>query len=517
MPITQDTTDTESKDGSRIDLSEVQSNVLRGYRYNESLGHVAYVFVGFESASAARAFLREASAITTSCSDYDELVLEAQAPPWSEQSPNPAFDRFVWNVGLTYDGMRVLEPSLAPPRDHARDDDEDFGPFTAHTAFAHGPRQPGRAKALGDVGESSPDQWDKTYQRTDLHAVLSLSAWTSEGIERALAEARRLLRREGVYPVGGEQAVGRPDGKEHFGYVDGIGQPFVEGSGLKAYPGEGTPTEKGWRGVPPGEFVMGYPTVVDELATLGTDDPPKAKPIPQLLENGSFFVLRKLEENVEAFRAWIHESAEAAGMSKKRFAASVVGRWQSGAPLALSPDKDDPTLINYPEKVNDFRYASDASGLRTPFGSHIRRGNPRDDPTGPSPLQTSQRRLIRRAIPYGSYLPEEGEMSKSAADAKGLREEDASRGVLFGVINANISNQFEFVQANWINSTLSSTELTFERDKDPLLGAHDGSGKFTIPRAEGPHFVWDLPRFVTVRGSAYFFMPGLSALRRLAD
>jgi hypothetical protein len=40
---------------------------------------------------------------------------------------------------------------------------------------------------------------------------------------------------------------------------------------------------------------------------------------------------------------------------------------------------------------------------------------------------------------------------------------------------------------------------------------------FTIPRRTGvPERVEGLPPFVTVRGGAYFFMPGIRALRYIA-
>ena len=95
---------------------------------------------------------------------------------------------------------------------------------------------------------------------------------------------------------------------------------------------------------------------------------------------------------------------------------------------------------------------------------------------------------------------------------------ETERGILFAAINANIQEQFEFVQANWLNSTLSSKRLTLDADKDPLVGANDGrSGKFTIPGRAGPTFVWGAPRFVRVRGAAYFFLPGLRALRQLVS
>ena len=87
-------------------------------------------------------------------------------------------------------------------------------------------------------------------------------------------------------------------------------------------------------------------------------------------------------------------------------------------------------------------------------------------------------------------------------------------------MNANISRQFEFLQNAWIANTKFSG-LTGE--SDPLLGNRKAPGcpdtsNFTMPR-EGAlqRRVSDRPQFVTVRGGAYFFLPGMGALRYLAQ
>ena len=60
-------------------------------------------------------------------------------------------------------------------------------------------------------------------------------------------------------------------------------------------------------------------------------------------------------------------------------AAKLMGRWRSGAPFVLAPDKDDPSLADDPQRSNNFNYAEmDPQGYAVPLGSHIRRMNPRD-------------------------------------------------------------------------------------------------------------------------------------------
>ena len=282
----------------------------------------------------------------------------------------------------------------------------------------------------------------------------------------------------------------------------------MAGSGLAPLPGEGTPTPSGWAPLPPGEFVLGYPDAFTPPPAPDCDAlSPSLQPMTfALLQNGSFLVLRKLSEDVAAFRAWTQREAQRTGMSEGYFAARLVGRWRSGAPLALAPTRDDPALGADPQRNNDFRFSPDPQGYLTAFGAHIRRANPRDDVTGPTPNQMAARRIIRRAVPYGPALP------------PGAADDGVDRGILFAAINADVERQFEFIQANWLNNTLSSTRLTREADKDPIVGANDaGDGKLTLPTPDGPIFAWNLPRFVNVRGAAYFFLPGLRALRSLGD
>jgi len=88
---------------------------------------------------------------------------------------------------------------------------------------------------------------------------------------------------------------------------------------------------------------------------------------------------------------------------------------------------------------------------------------------------------------------------------------------MFGVINADLENQFEYVQRNWMNATISSRSLSIEEDKDPLVGNHGGDGKLLMPGTEKTAFCWSLPRFVETRGGEYFFVPGLAALKQLAE
>ena len=131
-------------------------------------------------------------------------------------------------------------------------------------------------------------------------------------------------------------------------------------------------------------------------------------------------------------------------------------------------------------------------GLACPIGAHIRRVNPRDTITN--------RR--RRRLPYGSLLPEE-----SPDDGV-----DWGLAVFFGC--ADLERQFEFVQKEWVNAPKFQGRV---HDKDPIAGDHDDTYNMTIQHKPIKKTLHGLPRFTTVKGRAYVLLPGLRALRSLAN
>ena len=100
---------------------------------------------------------------------------------------------------------------------------------------------------------------------------------------------------------------------------------------------------------------------------------------------------RRLEEHVGAFRDFLRQHGKTPE-EQELVAAKLMGRWRSGAPLVLAPDKDDPALGADPQRNNDFNYKEmDPHGYAVPLGSHIRRMNPRD-----TAANMNRRRMIRR-------------------------------------------------------------------------------------------------------------------------
>ena len=345
-----------------------------------------------------------------------------------------------------------------------------------------------RAAELGDVGESAREKWEWPLGTSEVHLVIAALAPDQTRLAKVLSPARQAYQQmPGVTAIYRQDCYQIPTGREPFGFRVGIGQPAIEGSGLTGSNPQEAPLKAG-------EFVLGY---LDEAGRL----PPM--PQPEVLgRNGSYVVLRKLHQDVTAFRRYLAEQASSAA-EEEWLAAKMMGRWRSGAPLALCPEYDDPKLGADAQRNNDFLYYDDdPKGLKCPLGSHARRMNPRDQ-FKHEITQVNRHRLIRRGTVYGPLLPE------------GVLEDDgAERGIIFVFIGASLSRQFEFVQSEWVNQ---GTFIGAPSEKDPMCGPNDGTGVFTIPKQPIRQRLHGLPQFVTNRGGEYFFMPGLRALRWLAD
>jgi deferrochelatase/peroxidase EfeB len=217
-----------------------------------------------------------------------------------------------------------------------------------------------RADRLRDVGANAPKRWERPFGTPQVHVGVSIHAESDGDWRSEVAAYERQLR-----DVPGVRLLSHQDfgatGSNVFGYRDGFTQPVVEGSGAEPLPGDGRPIKAG-------EFVLGY---------LSETGQPLPMPTPEVLgRNGTYVVFRKYHSHVAAFNRYLRDNARSE-QERELLAAKLVGRWRSGAPLALSPAHDDPALGQYPTRINDFDYADDPRGLRTPLGSHIRRMNPR--------------------------------------------------------------------------------------------------------------------------------------------
>ncbi|MGW1169651.1 Dyp-type peroxidase [Streptomyces sp. NPDC001153] len=342
-----------------------------------------------------------------------------------------------------------------------------------------------RARALRDEGDSSPQHWEAPLGTRDVHVVITAIAPDPPRLEAAIDRARPAYERlSGVTAIWRQDCYALPTGKEHFGYLDGVSHPAVEGSGIPGSNRLEAPLKSG-------EFVLGYP---DEIGGVQTPQP------AVLGRNGSYAVFRKLHQDVAEFRRYLRDNS-AGPEDEELIAAKIMGRWRSGAPLALAPRHDDPGLGTDPHRRNTFLYQQDdPTGFTTPGSCHIRRANPRDASVAG---EVRLHRMIRRGAVYGPPLSEGV-----------LKDDGADRGLMFAFIGAHLGRQFEFVQSQWMNDGVF---FGAGNTKDPVVGAAEGQTGYTIPRRPVRRRLAPLPRFVVTCGGEYCFLPSLSALRWLGD
>jgi Dyp-type peroxidase family len=437
-----------------LELDDIQSGALHE-RPSPYVG--TYLLVRVDDRRAGRQMLRRL-----------QPALDSGRP-----SSDPANDAWI-SVAFTYQGLKALG---VPPDSLAS-----FAP-----EFQQG--MAARAEQLGDVGESSPANWEKPLGTPDVHVALAALSPDAGRLAVVLERARRAYAElPGVEVIWRQDCYQLPTGRNPFGFKDGIGQPAVEGSGIPGTNSKEPPLKAG-------EFILGYP---DETGSL----PPM--PRPEVLgRNGTYLVLLKLHTRVAAYRQYLRANASCSE-EEALLGAKMVGRWQSGAPLTLCPDRDDPELGADPARNNDFLYYDDdLKGFKCPAGSHARRMNPRDAFKDETNVDVRLHRMIRRGTSYGPLLPE------------GVLEDDgADRGIAFVFVGAHLRRQFEFVKTQWVNDGIF---IGASQEKDPHVGPNDGTGTFTIPQRPIRRRLQGLPSFVVNRGGEYFFVPGLRALRWLAD
>jgi deferrochelatase/peroxidase EfeB len=373
----------------------------------------------------------------------------------------------------------------------------------------------------------------------------------------------------------------REDDLEPFGFVDGVSQPRLDwerskptrlrdtttytnlsalGEFLLGYPNEyGRYTDRPLLDAKDGRA---------RVLPLAEDSPGKR----DFGRNGTYLVLRDLRQHVTAFQEFLDERSGNNHQKARALATAMSGRvpantpvippWPNDQPPPWLPgdppwrgtlDVDKPQWVLPPggpvmplcqdelpgvgPKLDDvwldqFTFEKDPDGTACPYGGHIRRANPRnaDLPDGTrgwigklirtlgfgqrhshDDLISSTRfhRVLRRGRAYEA----------ESRDGKALGKSE-EQGLRFIGLNANIARQFEFIQTSWIvNSKFNGLD-----EDDPLLGGRKPlmTGArvdcFTRPHDSGLECrLHHLPQFVTVRGGAYFFMPGLSALRYIAQ
>lgn len=464
-------------------LSDLQANILKGHGRD----HTANVFVSFAGMpqEAIRGLLATLSFLTTS-------ALEQLRAAEAFKATGVSGGRVVC-VFLARGAYGKLE---VPGHDTPR-----------HPAFRAGMRARGQLPTLRfkdipvdfkGINDPAPEDWetcgawapgkpepdamvliaDDDAGLVDagvdlIRSVAETAGATILGIDVGLAQRRK---QDGGHDKG--------EGIEHFGYVDGRSQPLFLAEDL-----DGEAQDHWSAAFKASQFIVGDPTNGTRYSC------------------GSYFVYRKLEQDVARFKGQEAALADALGLTgeddRERAGALVVGRFEDGTPvLEGAPMAGKP--------VNDFNYDDPReqapATTRCPFKAHIRKTNPRaaDD------ARERGRLMARRGITFGTRRPNgpEGGFGEDDLPTGGV-------GLLFMAYMADISEQFEFTQAAWAGNAdfeLGGTGI------DGVIGQQDNRPGTTDlawrDPVGGATADFDFKTSIRLLGGEYFFAPSIGALQR---
>ena len=490
--------------GAGIDLNDIQGLLRFGFKHHTE---AVFLLLRVKDAVAAREWL-------------------GHVPVASSVSQDP-LPKTVLQVALSSAGMHALGVGA----DVVGGFSEDFIEGMAGDA--------NRTRRLGDVGENAPEQWDWGSGNRVPHVAALLYALPGnlEAFQRSV-EAQCAPGFELLYRL----PTANMNGVEPFGFVDGLSQPELDWQ--RTIPAADQEQLSYRSSSCLGEFILGYPNEYGLYTPRplldASRDPdrqlPRAEESPNEADigrNGTYLVLRTLRQDVRGFWRALDKRARGAPATRERLASLMVGRTLTGEPVVLDGEPGTAAGASRPPLDNTFTFESDPEGHRCPIGAHIRRANPRNADLPPGGIgvlswlirtlglsssarvrdlaaSTRFHRLLRRGREYGVRL----------TPAEALSAPPAQSGLHFICLNANIQRQFEFVQGAWLMSTQFNG---LHEESDPLLGnrlpgaAGTRCDYFSMPQSGGPtQRLEGLPQFVSVSGGAYFFLPGIRALRFLA-
>ena len=494
--------DLRSASGSILTTEElsqtVQGNTLRPF----SRARTLYLFLRFPlDVAANKRWLKEKIASGS--------LKVTRASEQQVASPNDVLVNFF----LTASGLQRLgfNPRTIPG----------FDP-----AFLRGSRAEATRRKLSDP---PVEEWQAEYRKpfdalwliacseTQLEEIRenAVAACTAAQVS-AFVEEGNVLGPDGA-PVSGWQPGGPRF--EPFGYRDGVSQVVL----TETHEKELGSTPQNWDPRRNQSVVFAR----DPLAAAG---------------HCSYFVLRKLEQDVPAFRARVTQMAEALKTQGPRLSAvygarmdakygyfapvkgapislstpaieayvrgQIMGRMPDGTPLANSAAQGGPSQ-------NDFNYAGD-DGARCPFSSHARSANPRGS-TG-SLEDEAKRTIVRSGTSYGR------------ADEQ--RDPRKGCGLLFLCAQSNIENQFEFIQAHYLNKTEQDLSLEPTPMRDNLGASRAVKETYDVPASakrsvrndlslryeqlthtmEFDFHVYDL---IMLKGAEYLYAPSIAGLDAL--
>lgn len=410
------------------------------------------------------------------------------------QPPTPAAERTpireCVTLAISHAGLGAL--GLADHEDR---------PFPS--AFRTGMAHPSRRELLGD-DPSTPWRWGDAGAAGEAVHLLVGHFWDDDTQPAPWLDAAAFagwglaVHRVPTCPAYIDPPTqDEPGSREPFGFRDGLSQPVPSGiawsrAELRARQRAGKALFDDRR-VALGEFVLGHPNEYREPAycpdVIWAGHP--AVGGTTFGRNGSYMAVRQIAQHVAAFEAFA-QSCPVPDIAER-----MMGRRKDGRALAMAPGVQG--------ELDAFRYLpEDAEGFRCPRGAHVRRANPRDALSGSivdGVAASRLHRLLRRGRVYAEGVVPGREC-----------EVGQGEGLMFVALNADLDRQFEFIQRAWINGSRFGD---LHDEQDPILGSAPGRA-FTLQGLPVGMRIDNLPRFTTVQGGGYFFLPGLAALRFIA-
>lgn len=456
-------------------LEGLQPNILKGHTRE----FLTVLFIQFDTAIAGRKLLKSLVSVSgkplvKSALTHLQEVLAFNTARRSGR-PNPPSGTPYVGVGITKAGYDLLGVAQAlQPKD---------------AAF-----QAGMKKSLLD--DPPLAQWETVYQ-ANFHAVLLIGDAAFRPQDAARKRVEKLVSKTAGVHVAGRQEGNslhnkNRDGIEHFGYVDGRSQPLFLTEDLEHEEFECDGIANWDPGFAPSRAIV----------------PDRAAPNPAL-QFGSYFVFRKLEQDVHKFK--IAEEAFAKKLDLKgddveRAGAMIVGRFEDGTPVTSQRADGAHRPVQ-----NNFNYDSDSKGGKCPFFGHIRKMNPRGSGGFESVADERLHIMARRGQTYGIRTDDPN-------DSRVFNKPKDSVGLLFMAFNADLRQQFEFVQKNWANNAgfpaapnPPGLDMVIGQGPRPNVSCNVKWGEKDSPPINVPA----VPQCVTMKGGEYFFMPSLPFLASL--
>ncbi len=339
---------------------------------------------------------------------------------------------------------------------------------------------------------SDPSLWDKPYDDADalLIAAYDPLPASAGAQQQRCSSALAALLEEHTDVIAREAGVtfrARGERIEPFGFRDGLSQPQFYASAA----GRRHPTSE-WRDFAP-------------LATVLLPDPHGRTPHAC----GSYFVFRKLQQDVGRFHRQVREVAKALGRDWHDVLSETVGRRLTGEPLA-GVDKG---------AHNDFDFRDDQRATRCPGHAHISKVNPRGDVK--SIYDGKRRRIVRRGLSFGPELMRDANglprLDGDKVVPKDKARADEATGTLFVCAQASIEEQFEHIQAHWANNPTHPNKRMPGADAIAGRLPTGETNRMAMRDAAGERNFVEFAAHVTMRGGGYFFAPSISYLAALLD